>query len=435
MAPDAKKAVPRSASDRLRKTLLSTTALKLYFILLYLLVGIVFFMLVEAKRCESDGCSDNCEVLIFFQEAARMLNETGELLCEERWTFIDSLYFIVTTTSTVGYGDFYPHSTVSALFTFFYMIGGLPVFALTCDLLMKTSRRIGVLIAATRKRLWPKALPAPPSLPSVRASSAGSDTESDPDKHLEAALKSTVTSTRHHFFCWQLMPFAIFAYLEFILCNCLWALGFFYLQPAWREYHVAKYGQTIGTLSTYFSCLWHCQVTATTIGYNSGPVETPGFRQPGAQGARLFATFHILFAVAYFSYIFDRLMTMFRKHHADLREARMLQREADPELIATLDADGVGGVTKLEYVTGMLQLLEVVEPNLVIRLQKRFDQLDANGDGTLSVEDLTSSAEAMRLKLQEWRAENENVAAVIAVHETIDEAAEAAEAVEEAASL
>jgi len=157
MAPDAKKAVARSASDRLRKTLLSTTALKLYFILLYLLVGIVFFMLVEAKRCESDGCSDNCEVLIFFQEAARMLNETGELLCEERWTFIDSLYFIVATTSTVGYGDFYPHSTVSALFTFFYMIGGLPVFALTCDLLMKTSRRISVLIAATRKRLWPLA--------------------------------------------------------------------------------------------------------------------------------------------------------------------------------------------------------------------------------------------------------------------------------------
>ena len=45
----------------------------------------------------------------------------------EGWPLIDSLYFITVTATTVGYGDFYPHSAMSKLFTTFYSVVGIAV--------------------------------------------------------------------------------------------------------------------------------------------------------------------------------------------------------------------------------------------------------------------------------------------------------------------
>ncbi|MCD6229420.1 MAG: two pore domain potassium channel family protein [Candidatus Diapherotrites archaeon] len=43
----------------------------------------------------------------------------------EKWSWIDSLYFSVTTLTTIGYGDLYPTNDVSKMFTIFYVIGGI----------------------------------------------------------------------------------------------------------------------------------------------------------------------------------------------------------------------------------------------------------------------------------------------------------------------
>lgn len=46
---------------------------------------------------------------------------------EEGWGWIDSLYFSVTTLTTVGFGDLAPHSAASKLFTIVYLIVGVGV--------------------------------------------------------------------------------------------------------------------------------------------------------------------------------------------------------------------------------------------------------------------------------------------------------------------
>lgn len=46
----------------------------------------------------------------------------------EGWNWVDSFYFSIITISTVGYGDFSPHTVVGKIFTIFYILIGLGLF-------------------------------------------------------------------------------------------------------------------------------------------------------------------------------------------------------------------------------------------------------------------------------------------------------------------
>ncbi|MDE0589700.1 potassium channel family protein [Halocynthiibacter sp. C4] len=46
----------------------------------------------------------------------------------EGWSWTDSLYFSVTTMSTVGFGDLAPSTTYGKMFTVFYIFVGVGVF-------------------------------------------------------------------------------------------------------------------------------------------------------------------------------------------------------------------------------------------------------------------------------------------------------------------
>ncbi len=48
----------------------------------------------------------------------------------ESWKFIDALYFTVITLTTIGYGDFVPHTTLGKVFTIFYVFVGLGLLAM-----------------------------------------------------------------------------------------------------------------------------------------------------------------------------------------------------------------------------------------------------------------------------------------------------------------
>ncbi|MBU2638583.1 MAG: potassium channel family protein [Nanoarchaeota archaeon] len=48
----------------------------------------------------------------------------------ERWNYIESFYFSVISLTTIGYGDLYPTTDASRLFTAFYVLAGVAtVFA------------------------------------------------------------------------------------------------------------------------------------------------------------------------------------------------------------------------------------------------------------------------------------------------------------------
>lgn len=45
----------------------------------------------------------------------------------EKWSLTDSFYFSVTTLTTVGYGDLYPTTDASKIFTAFYILAGVGI--------------------------------------------------------------------------------------------------------------------------------------------------------------------------------------------------------------------------------------------------------------------------------------------------------------------
>jgi voltage-gated potassium channel len=63
----------------------------------------------------------------------------------ERWTVLDSLYFSVTTLTTVGYGDLSPHTAAGKIFTIFYLIIGIGILSGFVILLAERSGLMGKL--------------------------------------------------------------------------------------------------------------------------------------------------------------------------------------------------------------------------------------------------------------------------------------------------
>ncbi|MFH0873356.1 MAG: potassium channel family protein [Candidatus Komeilibacteria bacterium] len=45
----------------------------------------------------------------------------------EKWRYLDSLYFSVTTLTTVGYGDLAPHTDLGKIFTMIYLFVGIGI--------------------------------------------------------------------------------------------------------------------------------------------------------------------------------------------------------------------------------------------------------------------------------------------------------------------
>jgi uncharacterized protein YneF (UPF0154 family) len=54
-----------------------------------------------------------------------LLGGTFVYSCVEGWNFIDSLYFIIVTVTTIGYGDLFPQTNTGKIFTMFFSFFGI----------------------------------------------------------------------------------------------------------------------------------------------------------------------------------------------------------------------------------------------------------------------------------------------------------------------
>ncbi len=69
----------------------------------------------------------------------------------EHWSWLSSFYFSVCTLTTVGYGDLYPTSDLSRLFTAIYVLVGVAIAFTSLGLIGAAYLRRGGVALTTRR--------------------------------------------------------------------------------------------------------------------------------------------------------------------------------------------------------------------------------------------------------------------------------------------
>jgi hypothetical protein len=75
--------------------------------------------------------------------SAALLLATGVIFycIVEHWSFVDSLYFCVTTLTTVGFGNPAPSTDLGKLFTVFFVLSGVGMFLAVINAVGKAAVR------------------------------------------------------------------------------------------------------------------------------------------------------------------------------------------------------------------------------------------------------------------------------------------------------
>jgi len=307
-------------------------------------VGVIFYMNEEELPCED--------------EPAKMCS----------WTAIESLYFLITTISTVGYGDYNPSTPLSRFVTAMYILGGVYfIFSFFGEIMM-------AFIGAVEKRFYLLVGPLVVRLKEVRCLSSKKSTHDGPAP------------------AWEF-------FLGVLGFNLAFGAIFFIFVSAWI-FTQLDHGLTYG------DAVWYCWITATTVGYGSELTN---------DDARTFATLYILLAVSWLASLIGDAQAAVVRRTIEFKKHEMVKRQLDPDFITKLERTPGAGVSKVEFVVGILVSLgaelagKELEFSDVQPLIDRFEALDQDGSGCLTHDDLDFMAQQVQKqatktrRLESWK--------------------------------
>jgi len=270
---------------------------------------------------------------------------------QDGWSFVDALYFSVVTMSTVGYGDLCPTSVVSQAFTLvFIVVGVIAVFP-------KVSTFVNVFIGPVLH--WMRDV-LDQVFPELLV-----DIDGDGETDYKVPLKAWM------YYLKNLLPSSAII----LLLQMSFAFGFTQLEP-W----------------SFWTAMYHCFVTATTVGY--------GDTTPTSTASRLWASLHIMTSVVLLAALFNELQVVQKKRRSQLQQVAELHRKLDPKLLAAFDRNG-DGIDRNEFVIGMLLHLKIVHQDDIAPFYAQFNKLDVDGSGMLTQADIMRMVENWRARASE----------------------------------
>jgi len=313
---------------------LKTACFNFLLVLSYVGIGIAVFHNVEDKDCEDDK---------------NTYHNYGNADGTCRWSVVDTIYFCTVTMSTVGYGDFSPSTPGTKVFTIIWILVGIIfVFSAIATTVGQLIHPIGNKGRELLERLFPQI-------------------EVDLNGNGEVDYKKP----RHWtiYYSKNLLPLLLIVVVAQLACA-----GVFLAFEDW------DYGDAV----------YHCLVTATTVGYGDMSITT--------DGGKLWAVFHIIISVSLLGDLIATLDELRDERRAVLAKVAQLTRKLDSKLLKDLMETAIKlrpkvvrdgkGLTEFEFVLGMLLQLKVIEWGQVRPFIDKFRTFDMDGTGRVGQNDL-----------------------------------------------
>eukprot|EP00656_Telonema_subtile_P023260 TRINITY_DN2463_c0_g2_i1.p1 TRINITY_DN2463_c0_g2~~TRINITY_DN2463_c0_g2_i1.p1 ORF type:complete len:503 (-),score=102.42 TRINITY_DN2463_c0_g2_i1:166-1674(-) len=242
----------------------------------------------------------------------------------EGWDFVDGLYFVLVTTTAVGYGDLHPSDHFSRTFTVCYVF-------------------LGAMILAASLGTW-------------SATAAEKMTQA-----LEGRKEDSS--------CWNDLETRRLVSSMVLLVGTVFAGTQFY---TW-------YGLQDGEDLSYWDGLYLCAMTVTTVGY--------GDIAPTSRGARLFTIFYIAIGVAIFANCIQVVVTVYIKREIQRRQKKLLQRRLTHKELLRYGGDN-GKLDRCEFAIVKLIQQGKVTHREIGECLRQFHAMDVDGSGFLDSDDL-----------------------------------------------
>lgn len=273
----------------------------------------------------------------------------------EGWTFYDCFYFCIVTTTTVGYGDITPDSTLSKLYVIYYVVVSIALISAMLSYL------IGLLLDQQEEFLLAAI---------VKDNQAEEQTEEEMEEYradmeeqrsAESVSERIMNATRS-------LDASDYYGLGFSVCFLSVVLLAGYLIFAKLE--------KLSVVDSLYATI----ISATTVGF--------GDFEPTHNSTKAIMTLWLCFStIAVGKLVADFTDANVKAKQRDVSR-RLLTASMDVESIQFMDVDRSGSVDKCEFVTEMLIRSGKVERKDVDTILLRFKQLDTNSSGDLTVSDL-----------------------------------------------
>jgi len=270
---------------------------------------------------------------------------------------IDSLYFAVSTFTTVGYGDEAPSTQESQLFTIFFAVYGVIILGIFIGIVGHSLSEGRQATVARWKRSQKRRL--------LRTLFPDRQPQSAPSTERNPLLRKSSSWWSDHV-----------SLLDDIWCVCK--------TEAPEILFVMLLAYILGVREgwSWTSTAYFCIMSASTTGY--------GDYAPKTQADKVYCLFFLPLSVAVFGEVLGRIATLYitrRTRHAENEHLRKIVTLCD---LKQMDANNDGHVDREEFMLFMLVALQRVDQEAIDELKTIFHALDANGNGKLEKDDLVA---------------------------------------------